>query len=278
MAIFKHLTRAHSASFISALILATSATPAQAVQIKWGPISLDFLLSEGVYVVTELYKQITSTTPGFSLVNQNTKFRVQETPTEIVGVVSGFGEVSEDKELVPLSFTGDYWDFGALLTAVNELDLTGTSDDADSITITGTELVHKFAPPDPTPHGLADKLSLNVSYRADESGAAPGVEMQFTKSRTDSAEHRPHFDNLYYSRLIGTVRRDPQSILFPPTEEDWHILGFTYDFSAKHESSPLPESVPGPLPVLGLAAVFGYSRKLRKRLRDSKLPLATAID
>jgi len=28
--------------------------------------------------------------------------------------------------------------------------------------------------------------------------------------------------------------------------------------------------VPGPLPVLGLAAVFGYSRKLRKRIKDAK--------
>jgi hypothetical protein len=30
--------------------------------------------------------------------------------------------------------------------------------------------------------------------------------------------------------------------------------------------------VPGPLPVLGVAAAFGYSRKLRKRIKDSKTP------
>jgi len=37
--------------------------------------------------------------------------------------------------------------------------------------------------------------------------------------------------------------------------------------------------VPGPLPLLGVAAAFGYSRKLRKRIKDSKsLQLAGAID
>jgi hypothetical protein len=37
------------------------------------------------------------------------------------------------------------------------------------------------------------------------------------------------------------------------------------------------ESVPGPLPVLGAAAAFGFSRKLRKRIKSSKLPVASAI-
>ena len=32
------------------------------------------------------------------------------------------------------------------------------------------------------------------------------------------------------------------------------------------------ERVPGPLPILGLGAVFGYSRKLRKRIKASKTP------
>jgi hypothetical protein len=32
------------------------------------------------------------------------------------------------------------------------------------------------------------------------------------------------------------------------------------------------QSVPGPLPILGLGAFFGYSRKLRKRLKASKTP------
>ena len=37
--------------------------------------------------------------------------------------------------------------------------------------------------------------------------------------------------------------------------------------------------VPGPLPLLGVAAAFGYSRKLRKRIKESKsLSLVGAID
>jgi hypothetical protein len=36
-----------------------------------------------------------------------------------------------------------------------------------------------------------------------------------------------------------------------------------------------PASVPGPLPLLGAAAAFGYSRKLRKSVKSSKLPAAT---
>ncbi len=43
--------------------------------------------------------------------------------------------------------------------------------------------------------------------------------------------------------------------------------------------TPHPESVPAPLPVLGAAAAFGYSRRLRKRIARSKtLPLASSID
>lgn len=36
-------------------------------------------------------------------------------------------------------------------------------------------------------------------------------------------------------------------------------------------------SVPGPLPLLGVGAAFGYSRKLRKHIKTSRLPVASAI-
>ena len=41
--------------------------------------------------------------------------------------------------------------------------------------------------------------------------------------------------------------------------------------------TPLRASVPGPLPVLGAAAAFGFSRRLRKRIQGSNAPLASAI-
>ncbi len=38
------------------------------------------------------------------------------------------------------------------------------------------------------------------------------------------------------------------------------------------ETASTSASVPGPLPALGAAAAFGFSRKLRKRINSSKLP------
>jgi hypothetical protein len=35
------------------------------------------------------------------------------------------------------------------------------------------------------------------------------------------------------------------------------------------------QAVPGPLPLLGATAAFGYSRKLRKRLKDNKNTVAS---
>lgn len=50
------------------------------------------------------------------------------------------------------------------------------------------------------------------------------------------------------------------------------IANFTFD-----DASPMA-AVPGPLPLLGVGAAFGYSRKLRKRIVRSKaLPVANAI-
>ncbi len=37
-------------------------------------------------------------------------------------------------------------------------------------------------------------------------------------------------------------------------------------------ASVTENEVPGPLPILGVGAAFGYSRKLRKRIKSSKLP------
>jgi hypothetical protein len=53
--------------------------------------------------------------------------------------------------------------------------------------------------------------------------------------------------------------------------------GFTADTATQGEITwQLVEEVPGPLPVLGAAAAFGYSRKLRKRIRGSRSVANTA--
>jgi len=46
-----------------------------------------------------------------------------------------------------------------------------------------------------------------------------------------------------------------------------------FDFGTGFQSytlSATTEQVPGPLPILGAAAAFGYSRKLRNRINQSK--------
>jgi hypothetical protein len=54
--------------------------------------------------------------------------------------------------------------------------------------------------------------------------------------------------------------------------------GFTVSLEKNGESigsfpiEPRHVPVPGPLPLLGFSAAFGYSRKLRKRLSVSKAP------
>ena len=49
--------------------------------------------------------------------------------------------------------------------------------------------------------------------------------------------------------------------------DDSSYIGDT--ISVQVNASASPASVPGPLPILGLAAAFGFSRKLRKRIKAS---------
>jgi hypothetical protein len=53
--------------------------------------------------------------------------------------------------------------------------------------------------------------------------------------------------------------------LFDPGDSSY--IGDT--ISVQVNASRSPASVPGPLPILGVAATFGFSRKLRKRIKNS---------
>lgn len=54
--------------------------------------------------------------------------------------------------------------------------------------------------------------------------------------------------------------------LFDPSDSSY--VGDT--ISVQVNASASPASVPGPLPILGIAAAFGFSRKLRKRIKLHK--------
>jgi hypothetical protein len=57
---------------------------------------------------------------------------------------------------------------------------------------------------------------------------------------------------------------------FGPIALSGPSFGPTFEVYNSLNWSLTPVSVPGPLPLLGVAAAFGYSRKLRKRIKDSK--------
>jgi hypothetical protein len=59
-----------------------------------------------------------------------------------------------------------------------------------------------------------------------------------------------------------------RSVAYPRETQTWNIGG---NFSRTWaQATPIPANVPGPLPILGLAAAFGFSRKLRKRIKLHK--------
>jgi hypothetical protein len=73
-----------------------------------------------------------------------------------------------------------------------------------------------------------------------------------------------------------------------PDDPRAFVTGVTFNSTGSAEIEQVPiiqqipdgaTGVPGPLPVFGAAAAFGYSRKLRKRIARSKaVPVASAID
>jgi len=60
--------------------------------------------------------------------------------------------------------------------------------------------------------------------------------------------------------------------LFDPGDPSY--IGDT--ISVQVNASQSPASVPGPLPILGVAATFGFSRKLRKRIKNSAKPVSSS--
>ncbi len=74
----------------------------------------------------------------------------------------------------------------------------------------------------------------------------------------------------------------PVAFLAPPTSvtftstlkvngiKDNGVFNFNDTITQMNPQAPPTDSVPGPLPVLGAGAAFGFSRRLRRRLRQAK--------
>ncbi len=199
--------------------------------------------------------------PADSVIDANTEIDFTETPTSFVATFDGFGAVKRSEENISVEIKGKYWRFNGDINVYNEVDLEGTSDDADKIELTSATLRHTYGPPDYSgDHGPADSLRPNVFYVANQSGLEPGGTGNYSSAETTGlATHSPHQDKLVYSLFDGiTVSRDATSLF---GEEDWHITGFTYQVRAEH--------VPGPLPLFGVAGAFAFSRRIRKRIKVS---------
>lgn len=91
-----------------------------------------------------------------------------------------------------------------------------------------------------------------------------------------------HFlsDNLFKPDLVGSPGGafSGGGIVFHTTEEDYVYQLFTDPATGEYAGCgsgtclPVSTQVPGPLPLLGVGAAFGYSRRLRKRIKTSKAP------
>lgn len=59
------------------------------------------------------------------------------------------------------------------------------------------------------------------------------------------------------------------NLLYADTEEEDPMSINGWSLTVNEVSAP-PASVPGPLPVLGLAAAFGFSRRMRRRIATQR--------
>ncbi|MEY4354714.1 MAG: hypothetical protein RLZZ609_2955 [Cyanobacteriota bacterium] len=81
--------------------------------------------------------------------------------------------------------------------------------------------------------------------------------------------------NVLSSNNIGSVSFPGQVVTFTAGATPYRSLRWRDDFAELSYIYNLNVyRTPGPLPALGAFAAFGYSRKLRKRLRDGKMSTA----
>ncbi|MCT0206109.1 hypothetical protein [Synechococcus sp. CS-1332] len=105
---------------------------------------------------------------------------------------------------------------------------------------------------------------------------------------SDDPDASVHFDNGVFLGLEYSVDTSP-SFSFIPGFFDVGEAFFAYDLRASSGQSgagsltftrvvrPDVDAVPGPLPLLGAAACFGYSRRLKKRINGSVPPKPSQI-
>ena len=155
-----------------------------------------------------------------------------ESPSQVVLTVQG-GDFDVDSTQT-FGISGTYWN-----TSI------GISQDSgifvDTLGLSGN-ITHKLGPHPDDGFGSPAQFTASWSPPFDPSAGIDNIKVHPTNSHID----------IYTASLQGTTSGIGSDI-------------GTYNFTATgiHD-------VPGPLPILGLGAAFGYSRKLRKLLKSSK--------
>jgi hypothetical protein len=143
--------------------------------------------------------------------------------------------------------------------------------------------------PDLIPHSLPDQLfnpgGLGLGF--DPAGFTVGTPAAFTSFPSSSLDNLFSFGGITFDIGKFDTPGDESSFVF---DEPYQLFTVPYDSTSidpienlkagDYAGCPgscrgavvLPDPVPGPLPLLGVGAAFGYSRRLRKRIKTSKTP------
>lgn len=137
--------------------------------------------------------------------------------------------------------------------------------------------------PDSIPHSLPDQLfnpgGLGLGF--DPASFAVGTPAAFTSFPSSSLDNLFSFGGITFDIGKFGTPGDESSFV---SDEPYQLFTVAYnststttgqnlkagDYAGCPGSCEVAVPVPGPLPILGAAAAFGWSRKLRKRLKSSK--------
>jgi hypothetical protein len=142
---------------------------------------------------------------------------------------------------------------------------------------------------DSIPHSLPDQLfnPRGLSLGFDPTGFDYGDPAAFTNFPTSALDNHFSFGGITFD--IGHLATSGDYSTAFTLEEPYQLFTVPYDSTSTTTDESLkagdyagcPGSckgavvqTPGPLPLLGVGAAFGFSRNLRKRIKGSKLPEA----
>lgn len=126
-------------------------------------------------------------------------------------------------------------------------------------------------------HKLADAITGNTAigqvtlpssgFSIDSASATPGWSSIQNDSNSAFFLYKDLANDKINSVAYNLVGEDNYSVNNGPSPDPAQLYNFVL-------ALPAPEHVPGPLPILGACAAFGWSRRLRRRLRRRDQPAA----